>query len=129
MDELMKAWAVKCLPREARHQHQVKWWESAIEGAVRPLLGGESDLVVADLLPMPPPILFRTSAARTHLYDHYVTSPNGFGKLGHGEGKRGKSCAVQLHGEPRMWPAYIERKTDEDKKAVLLAASERDWRF
>lgn len=50
------------------------------------------------LAPLPPQVLFSTSAARTRLYDRFVSAPKGLGRLDTGAGKTWKSRGMQLQG-------------------------------
>lgn len=68
-------------------------------------------------------VAFRASAARSRLYDRHVTWSKGLGKLDTGVGKKGKSRGGELQGGSCVWLASIEMQTDEDKKALLRAAT------
>lgn len=122
-DDLMRALAVWGLPREAKFPDQASWWESAIEGAVREVAAEPRDVMGVDISSIPPRVLFRTAGARNRCYDRYVTQSKGLKGADKGAGKKGKSGGMQLEGGPRVWLAYIETKTDEDKKALLRACT------
>lgn len=99
------------------------WYEAEVEKKVRSLLAERRELVGVDLAATPPRILFRTSAARTRLYDKYATTSKGQARQEKGAGKKGKSGGVALPGGPQVWMAFIETRTDEDKKALFRAVT------
>lgn len=118
--DLMKALAVWGMANEARFPDQMSWWDSTVEAAVRPLLLKDRDLVGVDVPAMPPRLLFRTSDARAH---HYAA--RGLRKLHKGAGNKAKSVGVKLQGGPRIRLAYIETKTDEERRPCCV--QRRTW--